>query len=172
MALSPLSTHVGDYFDNDYFAVSPFSIGPSRSRVYFRLRPMTREPHATPTYERSDGPPSAVRVAVPPWRRGARSRPELRRWRLERAIATGSGVLTLGVSESPWGPFAPLVDVALVAIRTVDPPDLRFDPFRSGRGIIPRGFVHGLRRGVYAASQRARATTAVPTERELSSRAT
>lgn len=29
-------------------------------------------------------------------------------------------------------------------------------PFRAGRGVEPRGFVHGLRRGVYTLSQRAR----------------
>jgi len=31
---------------------------------------------------------------------------------------------------------------------------LRFDPFRAGRGIHPYGFVHFIRKGAYAASQR------------------
>jgi len=74
----------------------------------------------------------------------------------ERAIANGSAAFTLGIANGPWGPFAPLVTIQLVSVRLTDPATLRFDPFRSGRGIEPHGFVHSLRRGVYGASQRAR----------------
>jgi hypothetical protein len=35
----------------------------------------------------------------------------------------------------------------------VDQDLLRFSPFRAGRGIVPRGFVHALRRGAYTASR-------------------
>ncbi len=35
----------------------------------------------------------------------------------------------------------------------VDDEALRFRPFRTGRGLKPRGFVHALRRGVYKVSQ-------------------
>lgn len=135
MPFSPLTTIVGDYLANDYFAVSPFSIdgGP---RVYLRLRP-----------ERSLGVETSS---------GARDPAERRRRRLERAIANGSAVFVLGVGRRPRGPFVPIVRVRLVSIWQRDPPELRFDPFRSGAGIVPRGFVHALRRGVYPASQRAR----------------
>ena len=68
-----------------------------------------------------------------------------------------SALLTLGIANGPWGPFVPLVNLQLVSVRLTDPASLRFDPFRSGRGIQPQGFVHALRRGVYSASQRARA---------------
>jgi hypothetical protein len=39
---------------------------------------------------------------------------------------------------------------------------LRFDPFRSGAGIVPVGFVHAIRRAAYAASQHARAISERP----------
>jgi hypothetical protein len=142
MGLSPLTTHVEDYLANDYFAVSPFS-APTLpvSRVWLRLHPIVKETAAT-----------IARRGFSPSDRAAR-----RRGRLELAIATGDARLVLGVATSPWGPFAPLVDVQLESIRLHDPPDLHFDPFRAGRGIEPRGFVQALRRSVYGASRLGRA---------------
>lgn len=135
MPFSPLTTKVGDYLANDYFAVSPFSIdgGP---RVYLRLRP-----ERLPSVEAATG---------------GRNAADRRRRRLERAIANGSAVFVLGVGRGPRGPFAPIASIRLVSIWQRDPPELRFDPFRNGAGIEPRGLVHALRRGVYPASQRAR----------------
>ncbi|MBX3261737.1 MAG: hypothetical protein KF782_18785, partial [Labilithrix sp.] len=160
MPLAPLTTKVHDYLANDYFAVSPFSVATPRPGggarpwlVYFRLRPGSKEPGGVITVEPSTGPISALRASTP---RSRRSRAEQRRRRFERAIANGSAVFTLGIASGPWGPFAPLVRVQLVSVRLTDPPGLRFDPFRAGRGIAPRGFVHALRRGAYGASQRAR----------------
>ncbi len=156
MPLSPFSTKVGDYLANDYFAVSPFSIleigegGPRR--FWFRLRPGTREPGALRAVT-SSGPISSLRAAGGTARRGPA---EQRRRRFERAIANGDAVFTLGIATSPWGPFAPLVRIQLVSVRLTDPPELRFDPFKSGRGIAPRGFVQALRRSVYGSSQWAR----------------
>lgn len=161
MPFSPFTTRVNDYLDNDYFAVSPFSVATSRAggngtaepRVYFRLRPISKEPGALITTESPTGPISSLRASSA---KSRRSRSEQRRRRFERAIANGSAVFTLGIAHGPWGPFAPLVRVQLVSVRLTDPASLRFDPFRSGRGIEPHGFVHALRRGVYGASQRAR----------------
>ncbi|HVH41336.1 MAG TPA: hypothetical protein VM925_03305 [Labilithrix sp.] len=153
MPFSPFTTNVHDYFANDYFAVSPFAVPTSVPHVYFRLRPAVREHGALLTREAATGPASALRASSS---KSRRSRAEQRRRRLERAIANGSARLVLGVASGPWGPFAPLVDIQLVSIRLTDPVGLRFDPFRSARGIEPYGFVHALRRGVYAASQRAR----------------
>jgi len=52
-----------------------------------------------------------------------------------------------------WDPIATLV---LDGPSRLDQEALRFDPFRDGRGIHPVGFVHAMRRWVYAASQWAR----------------
>lgn len=150
MPFSPLTTHVRDYFDNDYFAVSPFALSGHEGRFYFRLRPAKREG----AFESAGGPTSTLRTSM---HRSSRTPAEQRTRRLERTIATGSSRLVLGVGRSPWGPFAPLVDIELVSVRLDDPAGLRFDPFHAGRGIEPHGFVHGLRRGVYSASQFARA---------------
>jgi len=167
MPFSPFTTKVQDYLANDYFAVSPFSVpssSPSRNgaaekRVYFRLRPISKDPGALVSVESSTGPISSLRASSAKYRRSAA---EQRRRRFERAIANGSAVLTLGISHGPWGPFAPLVRIQLVSVRLTDPASLRFDPFRSGRGIQPHGFVHSLRRGAYGASQRARSPRTPP----------
>ncbi|MBX3221090.1 MAG: hypothetical protein KF795_11270 [Labilithrix sp.] len=167
MPLSPFTTKVHDYLANDYFAVSPFSVptprafddGARGARVYFRLRPGTKEPGGLVTIESSRGPISALRASTP---KSRQSPAEQRRRRFERAIANGSAVFTLGVANGPWGPFVPLVRIQLVSVRLTDPASLRFDPYRSGRGIEPRGFVHALRRGVYGASQRARSVKERP----------
>jgi hypothetical protein len=138
MPFAPLTTRVGDYLANDYFAVSPFSV-PGHARVWLRLHPdMSRS------------------VERPSMSRSRQNESVRRRRRLERAIANGAAVLVLGVADGPRGPFRPIVRIRLVSIWQTDPPGLRFDPFRSGRGIEPRGFVHALRRGAYSASQRAR----------------
>ena len=159
MPLSPFTTRVQDYLANDYFAVSPFTVqqnragdGASTARVWFRLRPATKEAGGLTTIT-SSGPISSLRASTSNSRRGPA---EQRRRRFERAIANGGAIFTLGIGDRPWGPFAPLVRIQLVSIRLTDPSSLRFDPFRSGRGIEPRGFVHALRRGAYSASQRAR----------------
>ena len=167
MPFSPFTTKVHDYLANDYFAVSPFAVPSSRplrsgaaeQRVYFRLRPLSKDPNALVTIESSTGPISSLRASTAKSRRSAS---EQRRRRFERGVANGSAVLTLGISQSPWGPFAPLVRIQLVSVRLTDPASLRFDPFRNGRGIEPHGFVHALRRGVYGASQRARTLKTIP----------
>jgi hypothetical protein len=81
---------------------------------------------------------------------------ESRAQRLERAVAGGHALLRLEgrlEDESRWRSVA---EIRLGRRAGVDQEALRFSPFRTGRGIVPRGFVHALRRAVYAASQAAR----------------
>lgn len=127
MALSPFTTNARDYLANDYFAVSPFDVGLER-RVYLRLRPAH--------------PSSATQ--------GTRSE------RLARDVEDGRASLSLELAQGPFGPWAPVAAVVLERAAEVDGEALRFRPFRQGRGIRPRGFIHALRLGVYTLSQRAR----------------
>jgi hypothetical protein len=126
MLLAPFTTDVHDYLANDYFAVSPFDVGGGRRR-YLRLHPT----HRSNT-------------------RGTRAE------RLARAVDRGAARFILEISPDPFGPWEPLLHVALERVARVDGEALRFRPFRTGRGVQPRGFIHGLRRGVYALSQGAR----------------
>jgi hypothetical protein len=126
MFLSPLTTRISDYFANDYFAVSPFDVGLPRP-VYFRLRP----DHAS----RETG---------------------TRNERLLRQVSRANAGLSLEVSDHPFGPWDPLLRVTLERLASIDGEALRFHPFRAGRGLRPRGFIHAVRLGVYTLSQRAR----------------
>jgi hypothetical protein len=133
MVFSPLTTRVSDYFANDYFAVSPFNVGLPWP-VYFRLRP----DHAS-------------------------TEAGLRSERLLRQVSRADAGLSLEVSARPFGPWAPLLRVTLERLAPIDGEALRFHPFRAGRGIRPRGFIHALRLGVYTLSQRARPRHRSPT---------
>jgi len=136
LGLAPFTTRVSDFLGNDYFAVSPFSVE-GLGRVYLRLRPS----HRACAGRSADAPGS------PPQRRVLR---------LTREVAAGAE-LVLGAAKTPYGPFHPIARLRLVHVWEDEPRELRFDPFRAGRGVHPRGFVHALRRAVYPASQRARA---------------
>jgi len=127
MPFAPITTDVEDYLANDYFAVSPFDIGLDE-RVYLRLHPI----HAS---TREDG-----------------TRDE----RLAREVVIGGALLELEVSADPFGPWRPLLTVAISRVAHIDGEALRFRPFRDGRGVHPRGFIHALRVGTYALSQLAR----------------
>jgi hypothetical protein len=131
MPLAPFTTDVRDYLANDYFAVSPFDVGLGR-RVYLRLRPAHRSTETN----------------------GTRSE------RLAREVEHGRARLTLEVADGPFGPWSPVLALVLERVAAVDGEALRFRPFRQGRGVRPRGFVHALRLGVYAVSQRARPSRA------------
>ena len=127
MPFSPLTTDVGDYLANDYFTVSPFNAG-LRCPVYLRLHPRT----------------------------AARGDEGTRSERLARAVHRGHATLNLELGTDPSGPWRPLGVVSLQGPARVDGEALRFRPFQNGRGVQPRGFIHALRLGVYATSQRAR----------------
>jgi hypothetical protein len=132
MFLSPLTTRISDYFANDYFAVSPFDVGLPWP-VYFRLRPDHASNEA-----------------------GVRSE------RLLRQVSRADAGLSLEVSDHPFGPWQPLLRITLERLAPIDGEALRFHPFRAGRGLRPRGFIHALRLGVYTLSQRARPRHASP----------
>ncbi len=129
---APFTTRQHDFLDNVYFGVSPFLV---RGReVEWRLVPE----HPSPA--------------------GAS-----RRERLERALAAGvaSARLELASYRGPLrrprdAEFQSVVRIVLERVRADDPAALRFDPFRAGRGLVPVGFVHAMRRLTYASSQRVR----------------
>ena len=136
MGLSPFTTNAHDYMGNDYFAVSPFEVGLGRP-MYLRLRPAAASPR------------DRARAA-------ARDRHEGRDARLARAVGRGEARFRIDLARGPFGPWTPLVALSLERAAMVDDEALRFSPFRAGRGVQPRGFVHGLRAGAYAVSQWAR----------------
>lgn len=142
MALSPFTTNVHDYLGNDYFAVSPFDVGLDQL-VYFRLHPTCSQ-----SFDEWVRPHSAKE------RSGRRSE------KLQYDVEHGRVLLTLEVGADPFGPWRPLASIELERKAHIDGEALRFRPFRSGRGVHPRGFVHALRLGVYSVSQRLRPSAA------------
>lgn len=123
--LAPLSTRQHDFLDNDYFGVSPFDVT-SAARVKFRLRP-AKIPAA-----------GSTRVA-----------------KLNDALERGPVLLTLGVRSQKLGAiYVPCAEITLREQVALDDDALRFDPFRSGRGVRPVGLVHNARSATYAASRR------------------
>lgn len=126
--VSPLFTRVHDYLDNTYWGVAPFEI---------------------------DGV-GLVRLELVP--QPVAPRPELsRKEKLDAAVAAGAAVLVLRAKTlSPPGEWTALAELRLQDKRLLDQEALRFSPFRTGRGIHPRGFVQAMRRPVYALSQCAR----------------
>lgn len=127
MPFAPFTTRVADYFANDYFAVSPFS-APGLPWIWLRLHP-------------DEGPPSPREL----------SRREL----LQKEIDE-QRTLVLQASASPWGPWVPFLRLTLRELLADDPPGFEFDPFLDDRGLVPRGFVHALRRGAYQGSRAGR----------------
>ncbi|MGN6106875.1 MAG: hypothetical protein ACTHU0_17340 [Kofleriaceae bacterium] len=126
MLLSPLFTDASDFVGNRYWAVSPFE-APGCARVELRLVP-----------------------EAPPVIHGSRDT------RLRAAVAAGQAAWTLEARRT-WTPvWHAVARIALERHVEIDQEALRFDPFRTGRGMVPVGLVHAIRRPVYAASQRAR----------------
>jgi hypothetical protein len=121
-----LTTNVHDFLSNYYFAVSPFDV-PGVGRARLRLRPL--QPAPVDAADRAD--------------------------RLMRAVSLGEAAFALEVRRG-WGPWLELGRVTLVEPLAVDQAELRFWPFRAGRGLEPRGAIHAMRRAAYASSQAAR----------------
>lgn len=134
MPFAPFTTRDHDFFANTFYGVSPFDV-PPLGRIEWRLVP--------------EGAPSL-------WR-------GTRRDRIDYRIQGGSANLVLDWAPYP-GPltrpvaaqFQPLMRIRVTGFVEFDQRSLRFDPFRSGRGIEPVGFVHNLRRAAYWTSQRSR----------------
>jgi hypothetical protein len=125
--LAPLTTHVDDYLANDYFTVSPFSLESMTRRFYLRLRPLRRSAHGVDRTER-----------------------------LLHAFDAGPIDIAIDASYRPRHEWREIAILRLVGLASPDDPRLRFNPFKAGRGIVPRGVVHALRHGAYAASQQTR----------------
>jgi hypothetical protein len=137
MPLSPFSTRTHDFLANVYFGVSPFEVAPL-GRVEWRVAPLAPSPAGADRRER-------LGLAA------------LSRARLSLELAPYTG---------PWrrpdpARFARVAVIELTSELALDQEALRFDPFRSGRGLEPVGFVHALRRATYAASQRGRPRAAL-----------
>lgn len=138
LPFAPFATRFHDFLANDYYAVSPFVFASDR-RIEWRLRPEARGSSVDAARERS------------------------RAERLRLAVARENATLVL--ESAPYRPahrirderpFEPVARLRLLAPVALDQEALRFDPFRSGRGIVPVGFVQWLRKLTYSASQRAR----------------
>jgi hypothetical protein len=129
--LAPLSTKVHDYLDNAYFGVSPFRVA-GLGRVKLRLVAAARSAREDP-------------------------RGRTREQRLMHMLQRGPVRLTLEARAHRLGThYHPIAEVVLVEPADIDQQRLRFDPFATGRGLVPVGFVHALRVAAYAASRRAR----------------
>jgi hypothetical protein len=89
----------------------------------------------------------------------SRRRGRDRRACLAEAVARGEAWFRLELSvNNRWVQVARII---LLEEASVDQAHLRFSPFRDGKGLTPRGFVHGLRRATYLMSQAARPAGAV-----------
>ncbi|HEX8822185.1 MAG TPA: hypothetical protein VF794_19825 [Archangium sp.] len=125
-----LSTHVHDWLDNDYYGLAPFTVR-GLGKAKLRL-----------TSLRADSQRHGSRVE-----------------RLRDAMYAGQAVLTFEVLPRERGlphTWTPLAELFLRDEVVLDPERLRFDPFRDGLGIIPRGFLHAIRLPVYQQSQEGR----------------
>lgn len=76
--------------------------------------------------------------------------------RLRRDVEAGEAVLELQIRAAGRG-WQPLVALQLRSVPAFDTARLAYSPYRCGRGLVPRGFVHGLRWAVYPAAQAPRA---------------
>jgi hypothetical protein len=134
MGFSPFTTRVSDFLENRYYSVSPFDAGLARP-IYLRIQP-TREAES-----RRRGPREVL---------------------LDAALVDGKVSLALAWSYSPYRGWKPLASIDLDSRAEVDGEALRFNPYNHGRGLEPNGFVHGLRRTVYPASQSTRPHGSAP----------
>jgi hypothetical protein len=126
LLLAPLLTDASDFIRNRYWGVSPFTVH-EHGRVELRLSPIA---------------PLAF-----PGSRGSR---------LREAVAAGCAAWWLEARRTLTPRWHRVARIVLERPVVVDDRALRFDPFRTGCGLMPVGFVHSLRRAVYDASQRAR----------------
>lgn len=120
--LAPLTTHVHDFLANDYYGVSPFFVD-GIGLVY--LRAVGSRPHA-PGRDRGE--------------------------RLARAVADGSASWRIEARRAGERRWSPLALIRPREVAQLDQAALRLWPFRDGRGLHPRGFVHALRDAAYRAS--------------------
>lgn len=126
MVLSPFTTDASDFAGNRYWAVSPFAVA-ELGRVKLRLSPVDRK--------RTKG---------------------RRIERLREAVRSGHAIWQLDARRTLTRRWHPVAHLIVEREAAVDQVALRFDPFRTGAGVVPVGLVHAIRRAAYAASQHAR----------------
>lgn len=131
LPFAPLTTNSHNFLGNDYHGALPFDVK-GLGRAYLSL---------LGPYLPTEGRPRAEA--------------------LEAAVAQGLAVFELWARPVERGVrVEPLVAVRLLERVFLDQEALRFDPFREGRGLSPRGFFQNVRYGTYRASQWARPRTA------------
>jgi hypothetical protein len=136
MLLAPLTTNPHSFFRNDYHGVSPFEVE-GLGRAWLRV--------------------TSPRAAADQEARAAGENKLPRDEELRRAVDRGTATFCLEMRRRGLGgAWEPVASIHLLERASIDQAALRFSPFQADRGVVPRGFVHALRRGVYWASQRAR----------------
>ncbi len=126
LGLAPFTTSSHDFFDNRYYAVSPFAIE-GMHRVELRLSPVMRPEHE-----------------------GSRAE------KLRAAVAAGEAKFELAARKTLHFGWEPIARITLLKESELDQETLRFDPFQNGAGIVPVGVVNTIRKLVYPASQAGR----------------
>jgi len=125
LPLAMLLTHPGSYLANAYDSVLPSRVPGLAGAVTFRVVPEV-----------------------------AGGEGQSRRERLENAVAEGRAVLRLEMRPASGSrPGVPIATIALLSPSDVDQQALRFDPFRTGAGIVPTGFFQAMRAAIYPAAQ-------------------
>lgn len=131
MPLAPLATNFRSFLWNHYHAVAPFE-APGIGRFKLRLR--------SPRLHNGTG--------------------DARELHLRHVTLAGRAVFELELRRLATSALArrweSIARVQLTAPFDADQAALRFSPFNEGAGLHPVGFVHALRVGAYAGSQRAR----------------
>ncbi|WP_434045221.1 MULTISPECIES: hypothetical protein [Sorangium] len=122
LPIALFTTKTRDFLDNDYYAQLPFDVA-DFGRAEFRLVPLRA---STVEGNRLD--------------------------RLERAAASRLALLRLEVRRGKRARWMAVADIELYEPVDIDQNALRFDPFRTGRGIVPRGLLQATRLATYAAS--------------------
>lgn len=129
------TTKTRDFMANDYYAQLPFNVA-DFGRAEFRLVPLRA---STVEGDRLE--------------------------KLERAAASGLALLRIEVRRGRRGRWMAVADIELYEQVNIDQNALRFDPFRTGRGITPRGLLQATRLATYAASFLGRMVAARGTRR-------
>jgi hypothetical protein len=122
LPIGPLLTNSRDFLANTYYAQLPFEVS-GLGRVKFRLVPL----------------------------RAARMQGN-RRERLARAAAAGLAVMRIEVRRTGAKSWTPVADLVLREQVDVDQEALHYNPFRTGRGIVPSGVLQWARLPAYMAS--------------------
>jgi len=119
-------TDVHDFLNNDYFAIAPYQV--------------------------EGMGPAKVRL------RGSRKGPQAgtRAERLRLAAQRGEAVFRLELQPTGERAWLAVADITLREPVVIDNGDWYMTPFHAGRGMSPRGFIHGIRLVAYPVGRTAR----------------